>query len=75
MSIKEIETAALKLIPKQRARLAEKLLESLEDLSEEENQRVWAQEAERRDAAWDAKTDGGRTAKRVFRNARAKLGK
>ena len=33
MSIKEIEAAALKLVPKERARLAEKLLESLVVLS------------------------------------------
>ena len=46
MSIKEIETAALKLHPKDRARLAERLLESLEDLSEEENELIWGQEAE-----------------------------
>ena len=46
MSIKEIETAALKLHPKDRARLAERLLESLEDLSEEENEVIWGQEAE-----------------------------
>jgi len=73
MSIKEIEAAALKLVPKHRARLAGKLLESLETLSAEENERIWAEEAERRDAAWDATVDGGRTSKLVFRNARAKL--
>ena len=48
MSIKEVEAAALKLVPKDRARLAGRLLESLEDLSEEENEIIWAQEAERR---------------------------
>jgi hypothetical protein len=72
MSIKEIEAAALKLVPKDRARLAGKLLESLEDLSEEENEIIWAQEAERRDAAWSSSADG-RTAERVLRSARAKL--
>ena len=75
MSMKEIEAAALKLVPKYRARLAGKLLESLENLSEEENELIWAEEAERRDAAWDATADGARTPKRVFRNARAKLGR
>jgi len=73
MSIKEIEAAALKLVPKDRARLAEKLLESLEDLSDEENEIIWAEEAERRDVAWSSSADGARTAKRVLRNARAKL--
>ena len=75
MSIKEIEAALLKLVPKERARLAGKLLESLENLSDEENALIWAQEAERRDAAWNSSADSSRTAKRVFRNARAKLGR
>jgi hypothetical protein len=73
VSIKEIEAAALKLVPKDRARLAGKLLESLEDLSEEENEVIWVQEAERRDAAWSSSGDGGRTVKRVLRSARAIL--
>ena len=73
MSIKEIETAVLKLQPKDRARLAGKLLESLENLSEEENEMIWTQEeAERRDAAWSP-ADSERTAKKVLRSARAKL--
>ena len=73
MSIKEIEAAVLKLVPKDRARLAGKLLESLEDLSEEENEIIWAQEAERRDAAWNSSADRSRSAKSVLRRARAKL--
>jgi hypothetical protein len=72
MSIKELETAALKLHPKDRARLAGKLLESLEDLPEKENELIWAQEAERRGAVWSA-SDSGRTAKKVLRSARTKL--
>ena len=73
MSIKEIEAVALTLVPKDRARLAGRLLKSLEDLSEKENELVWAQEAERRDAAWVPSTHGNRTAKSVLRRARAKL--
>jgi putative addiction module component len=72
MSIKEVEAAALRLVPKDRARLAGKLLESLENLSEEEIEFIWAEEAERRDAAWTS-ADSARTAKRVLRSARAKL--
>jgi hypothetical protein len=74
MSIKEIEAAVLKLVPKDRARLAGKLLESLEDLSEEENESLWAQEAERRDAAW-APSAQSRSAKKVFARVRARLRK
>jgi hypothetical protein len=73
MSIIDIEAAALKLVPKDRARLAEKLWKSLEDLSHEENERIWAEEAELRDRAWSSSVDAVRTAKRVLRNARAKL--
>jgi hypothetical protein len=75
MSIKEIEAAVLKLVPKDRARLAGKLLESLEDLSEEENEVVWAKEAERRDKSWNSSGDRSRSAKSVLRRARAKLNK
>ena len=35
-------------------RKADKLLESLENLSEDENAKLWADEAKRRDQAWDA---------------------
>jgi len=73
MSIEEIEAEALKLDPRARARLAERLLESLENLSSEENERLWAEEAERRDADWDDAPDAARSANDVFREARAKL--
>ncbi len=73
MSIEEIESEALKLDPKARARLAENLLESLEQLSEAENERLWAEEAARRDAEWDSKAGVGRPAGDALRAARAKL--
>ncbi len=44
----EILKDALSLGVHDRARLAEKLLESLDTLSEEEADRLWADEAERR---------------------------
>lgn len=69
MSIEELEAEALKLKPAARARLAERLLDSLENLSDEENARVWAEEAERRSAAWDADPDSGRPADAVFATA------
>ena len=73
MSVEELEAEALRLNPKERAKLAEKLLESLEQLSDEENARLWAEEAERRDREWDAKADVSRPAREVLRAARAKL--
>jgi hypothetical protein len=73
MSIDELEAEALKLAPAARARLAEKLLESLETLSDAENARLWAEEAQRRDEAWDASGGSGQAAEGVFRDARARL--
>jgi len=73
MQIEDVEAEALKLDPKARARLAGKLLQSLEDLSEEENARLWAEEAQRRDVEMDADPTAGRPADEVFRDVRAKL--
>jgi len=73
MSLEEIEAEALKLDSKSRAHLAGKLLESLESLSPEENARLWAEEAQRRDAEMDANVEESCPADGVFRDARAKL--
>ena len=73
MSVDELEAEALKLAPGARARLAEKLLESLEALSDEENARLWAEEALRRDEAWDASGTLGHASADVFRDARSRL--
>ena len=73
MSTEDLEIELLKLPASDRARLAEKLLESLEQLSDEENARRWAEEARRRDQAWDADLALGRPSDEVFRDARARL--
>jgi putative addiction module component len=73
MSSEELETEARKFTPRERARLAERLLQSLENLSDEESARLWAEEAERRDNAWDANPLIGRPADLVFRDARVRL--
>jgi hypothetical protein len=73
MSIDEIEATALKLAAQDRARLAERLLESLEELSDEENAKLWAEEAIRRDKDWDADPTLGRPAADVLNHAFAKL--
>ena len=69
MTIEDLEAEALKLSLEARARLAERLLESLENLSDEENARLWNAEAERRNAAWSV-SDSARSSDEVFRNAR-----
>ena len=48
MTIEEIESAIFSLDIQSRAKLARKLLLSLEDLSVEENLELWVQESERR---------------------------
>jgi len=73
MSLEELEAEALKLDTKARARLAGKLLESLENLPPEENARLWAEEAQRREAEMDASAEASYPADEVFRDARDKL--
>lgn len=73
VNVADLEAEALKLDPADRARLAERLLESLETLSEEENERIWLEEAARRDADLDADPSKGRSAEDVLRDARARL--
>ena len=67
------QNEALKLKPAARAELAEKLLRSLEDLSDEDIERLWAEEAVRRDAELDSGTATMRDAEDVFRDARARI--
>ena len=70
--VEKLEADALKLDPKGRARLAEKLLQSLETLSDEENTELWLEEAERRDAELDANPGLAHPADKVLREARSK---
>jgi putative addiction module component (TIGR02574 family) len=48
LSTRDIEEAILHLPIRDRARLAQKLLESLDQLSDDELKQVWLQEARRR---------------------------
>ena len=73
MRLEELESKALKLDPSSRARLAEKLLRSLEDLSDDENERLWAEEALRRHEDIEAGAVKPRPGRRVFRDARSRL--
>ena len=66
MTIHDIEAEALRLNPSDRAKLAERLLDSPETLSDDENARLWADEAQRRDRARDANGNAGRSASDVF---------
>ena len=73
MTNEQVETEALRLKPQARAELAEKLLRSLDDLSDEEIERLWAAEAVRRDAELDDGAASMRDAEDVFKDARARI--
>jgi len=74
MTLEEFESQALKLDPKERARLAGKLLDSLETLSPDELDRVWAEEARRRDREFDSGPSAERSSDDVHHDARKRLG-
>ena len=73
MNLEELEAEVLKLNPQARAQLAAKLLQSLEDLSDAENERLWAEEALRRHGELETGAAIPRAAEDVFREARARL--
>ncbi len=70
MQLDEIVAAALKLHPRSRAQLAGTLLESLDELTAEQHEEIWAEEADRRDLEPHA-TD--RPAAEVFKELRGQL--
>jgi putative addiction module component (TIGR02574 family) len=53
MSLEELRAEALKLSPESRACLARELLASLDDMSDTEIERLWVDEAVRRDNELD----------------------
>lgn len=73
MTVKDIERHSLKLDARSRARLAEKLLHSLDELSDVENEQLWAKEALRRHDELSKGKAKARPASDVFRDARARL--
>jgi hypothetical protein len=73
MTVKNIEKKLLELNVKSRAKLANKLLSSLEELSETEIEKLWAEEALRRNEEISKGKVKLRPAEVVFKNAREKL--
>lgn len=69
---KDIAAEALELPLTARAELASQLLDSLDDLSEEENEQLWAEEAERRFAEYKAGNIEAVPADVVFARLRAR---
>lgn len=73
MKLDNPESQALKLAPKKRARLARKLILSLEALSEAEIEQLWIEEAVRREAQINSGQVRLIPAAKAFQNARARL--
>jgi putative addiction module component (TIGR02574 family) len=70
---RQIESRALKLPARERARLAERLISSLDDEVDPDAKTAWAREADRRlDELRIGKVEG-RSAASVFRKTRATL--
>jgi putative addiction module component (TIGR02574 family) len=69
---KDIAAEALELPLTARAELASQLLDSLDDLSEEESDQLWAEEAERRFADYKAGKIESVPADEVFARLRAR---
>jgi putative addiction module component (TIGR02574 family) len=71
--IKTVEAEALTLPVAQRALLVQHLLASLDDVEEQENERLWLDEAERRYQAYKAGTISSRDPFDAIAEMRGKL--
>ena len=70
---RQIESKAMKLSPRERARLAERLISSLDDEADEDAEAVWIREGERRLDELGVGKVKGRPAAAVLRRARAAM--
>lgn len=71
-NLKDIAAEALELPLTARADLASQLLDSLDDLTEAEADQLWAEEAERRYAAYKSGEAGSTPADEVFARLRSR---
>ena len=69
----EIESRALQLSAKERARLAERLISSLDEAADPQNETVWLEEVERRLDELESGRVRAVPAEQVFKDARQKL--
>jgi putative addiction module component (TIGR02574 family) len=70
---RDLEAQALELPPRERARLAERLISSLDPESEPEAEGVWLHEAERRLAEVESRAVSAVQADEVIEKARSTL--
>jgi hypothetical protein len=72
MSLEELKEEVLRLSPEARAYLAKELLTSLDAMSETEIERLWIDEADRRDKELDKGTAQAHPADEVLTRARVR---
>ena len=72
-AVEELERDLLKLDHRLRARLSQALLASLDALSDDENEKLWAEESERRAGEMRADPTLGTPIEEVLEEIRAKL--
>jgi len=75
LTVESIERAALELEPEARAKLAHSLVESLGELTREQLEALWLDEAERRDAEMESGKVKGIPGERVFSRIESKYEK
>ena len=68
--LKEFEVQALRLPANERASLAERLIASLDELDDTENERLWVEEAERRYQAYKQGRISAKPAEDAIRDVR-----
>jgi len=71
--IKEIKEEALRLPSHERAQLAEHLISSLDDEEDQEAEKLWIEEAEKRYREYKEGKVKAKSSDIVFREARSKL--
>lgn len=70
---RQLESQILKLPPRQRARLAARIISSLDDQTDADAEKLWAEEAERRLDEIQSGKVKIRSGEAVFRKARSAL--
>lgn len=73
MTLRVLEKAALGLPPRSRVRLAEKIIESIDDYADPDLEVAWADEIERRVKEIESGVEAGIPAAQVMKDARRAL--
>ncbi len=69
----ECEAEAMKLLPAERATLAERLIASLDEISDDQNEQLWLNEADRRYREYKKGKISSRSAEAVLCDTRAAI--